>query len=51
MNIRTITYQLELGLSRNEIGHQLDKFNNLVNDFSDMHSRPRTHRVVRNGRG
>jgi uncharacterized protein len=46
VNIRTITYQLELGLSRNEIGHQLDKFNNLVNDFSDMHSRPRTHRVV-----
>ena len=46
MNLRTITYQLELGLSDDEVNYHLDAFSGMVGEFSDVYSRPRTHRVV-----
>jgi uncharacterized protein len=46
VSLRTITYQMELGLSNHEVNYNLDSFSRMVNEFSDAYCRPRTHRVV-----
>lgn len=46
IKIRTITYQLQLGRNIDEIETCLSDFNSLVSEFSQMYSKPRTHRVV-----
>jgi len=46
VSVRSITYQIQLGPTEAEVSHNLITFDRMVKEFSDLCSRPRTHRVV-----